>query len=554
MSLIGKILNPKKQNVEKLIKSMPTQWGMQDKITANDLGNGRFLFNFTTEEDLQSVLSQGPFHFNFCMFVLVRWEPIVHDEYPWNIPFWVEITGIPLHLWTVTNLKRIGGKLGHIDTMELAAGRLLVDVDTRKPLIFTKKVQSPGGDEVSIQFTYDRLFKHCSYCGFLTHEAANCTKKMEDQRQQAKEAGVFSRVQLPFEPQNRQSLLEDRTRRDLYHSHRDRKNDTWKDHEAVKPATAAYSRSSRENRDRVEHDYSERRHERLVERPLRRPGDNRWSHSGSRHSQRYVPYHTKKPQIWKEKISRVGCSSSNISTDIEVMELGHHDDTYQDRLLKIAEECSGNENAPRGSGKKLASTIVSPYHASNENDVNVTFRSKSSTRAIDFSPMENVTRDIDFSHMENEMHNNDLNKGQIIEALHDMDIGGSSVGAQLHDASMDVDATDDDDVDLLGEELKEMEEPHHIASSSNEVARGSKARSSNKGPSRHGILRGMPVRKAEFLRRGSPRKRSKSIGIPSLGETEHQRHVRNSSSKKARTSSHKSTELEGSKKTPKIYS
>ncbi|KAG2246868.1 hypothetical protein Bca52824_086496 [Brassica carinata] len=157
------------------------------------------------------------------------------------------------------------------------------------------------------------------------------------------------------------------------------------------------------------------------------------------------------------------------------MELGHHDDTYQDRLLKIAEECSGNENAPRGSGKKLASTIVSPYHASNENDVNVTFRS------------------------------------QIIEALHDMDIGGSSVGAQLHDASMDVDATDDDDVDLLGEELKEMEEPHHIASSSNEVARGSKARSSNKGPSRHGILRGMPVRKAEFLRRDSPRKRSKSI-------------------------------------------
>uniref|UniRef100_A0A0D3BHP9 RNase H type-1 domain-containing protein n=1 Tax=Brassica oleracea var. oleracea TaxID=109376 RepID=A0A0D3BHP9_BRAOL len=80
-----------------------------------------------------------------------------------------------------------------------------------------------------------------------------------------------------------------------------------------------------------------------------------------------------------------------------------------------------------------------------------------------------------------------------------------------------------------------MEEPHHIASSSNEVARGSKARSSNKGPSRHGILRGMPVRKAEFLRRGSPRKRSKSIGIPSLGKTEHQRHVRNSSSKKART-------------------
>ena len=46
------------------------------------------------------------------------------------------------------------------------------------------------------------------------------------------------------------------------------------------------------------------------------------SDSGSGHSQRYVPYQTMKPQIWKEKISRVGCSSSNTSTDLEVMDLG----------------------------------------------------------------------------------------------------------------------------------------------------------------------------------------------------------------------------------------
>lgn len=71
MSLIGKILNLKKQNVEKLITSMPTQWGVQDRVTANDLGNGKFLLNFTSEEDLKHVLSEGPFHHNFCMFVLV---------------------------------------------------------------------------------------------------------------------------------------------------------------------------------------------------------------------------------------------------------------------------------------------------------------------------------------------------------------------------------------------------------------------------------------------------------------------------------------------------
>ncbi|KAF2564665.1 hypothetical protein F2Q70_00017696 [Brassica cretica] len=56
MSLIGKVLNPKKQNVEKLVQTMPTQWGLQNRITSNELGNGKFLLNFTTEEDFISVL------------------------------------------------------------------------------------------------------------------------------------------------------------------------------------------------------------------------------------------------------------------------------------------------------------------------------------------------------------------------------------------------------------------------------------------------------------------------------------------------------------------
>lgn len=161
MSLIGKILNPKKQNVEKLIQTMPTHWGMQDLITANDLGSGRFLFNFTSEEDLKSVLSKGPFHYSYCMFVLVRWEPIVYDDYPWIIPFWVQLPGIPLHYWTLKNLRKIGERLGHIDTIELSEGRMLIDIDSRLPLKFSKKLEAPEGD-ITIQIKYDMLFKHCT--------------------------------------------------------------------------------------------------------------------------------------------------------------------------------------------------------------------------------------------------------------------------------------------------------------------------------------------------------------------------------------------------------
>ncbi|KAJ4876049.1 DUF4283 domain-containing protein [Raphanus sativus] len=52
-TLIGKILNPKKQDVEKLLQTMPSQWGLAERITANDLGNGKFLFNFESEDDIK---------------------------------------------------------------------------------------------------------------------------------------------------------------------------------------------------------------------------------------------------------------------------------------------------------------------------------------------------------------------------------------------------------------------------------------------------------------------------------------------------------------------
>ncbi|KAL0731209.1 hypothetical protein Bca4012_027303 [Brassica carinata] len=197
LTLIGKILNPKKQNIDKLLQKMPSQWGMEDRITANDLGDGKFLLNFNSEDELKSVLRQGPFHFNFCMFVLVRWEPIVHDDYPWIIPFWVRVIGVPLHLWTVENLKNIGGRLGHVDTLELSEGRMLIDVDTRRPLKFSRKFESPDGDEVTIEIKYDILFKHCSTCGMLTHEKEYCPSLDVTTRQPRPERpDVFSRVQL----------------------------------------------------------------------------------------------------------------------------------------------------------------------------------------------------------------------------------------------------------------------------------------------------------------------------------------------------------------------
>ncbi|KAJ4875880.1 Uncharacterized protein Rs2_40898 [Raphanus sativus] len=184
---------------------MHVQWSLSDRITANDLGNGKFLFNFITEDDLNSVLRQGPFHYNFCMFVLVRWEPIVHDDYPWIIPF-----------WTDGNLRNIGGRLGHVDTLELTEGRMLIDIDTRKPLKFSRKVEYKG-DEVTIEIKYTMLFKHCSGCGMLTHEISYFpTNNARPRIQATARSDVFTRMQLPNEEVSTQRQYRNAPARDHF--------------------------------------------------------------------------------------------------------------------------------------------------------------------------------------------------------------------------------------------------------------------------------------------------------------------------------------------------
>ncbi|CDY36620.1 hypothetical protein Bca4012_098358 [Brassica carinata] len=137
------------------------------------------------------------------MFVLVRWEPIVHDDYPWMIPFWTRLIGVPLHLWTENNMREIGSRLDHVnvDTLELAEGRMLIDIDTRRPLKFSRNAESPEGDEVTIEIKYDMLFKHCSTCGMLTHEKEYYSSLgIKDKTlPQLDRPDVFARVQLPAE-------------------------------------------------------------------------------------------------------------------------------------------------------------------------------------------------------------------------------------------------------------------------------------------------------------------------------------------------------------------
>ncbi|KAF2536976.1 hypothetical protein F2Q70_00004505 [Brassica cretica] len=93
---------------------------------------------------------------------------------------------------------------------------MLIDVDTRRPLTFKRKIASPEGDEGWIQIHYEKIFKYGKTCGMVTHELALCPTTETTLAIQGAQSDVFSRVQLPANDVSRQSLLRDKETENRY--------------------------------------------------------------------------------------------------------------------------------------------------------------------------------------------------------------------------------------------------------------------------------------------------------------------------------------------------
>lgn len=176
LTLIGRLTNPSEQRIGSLIPSLPRKWDIQGRVIGSDIGNNCFQFRFETERDLQRVLDNRPYHFNYWMIILQRWEPIISEAFPSIIPFWVRIKGLPLHFWQEGMVRSIGRELGAYDTHEITktSAKVRVMVNALKPLITETIIEFATGEECKINLEYERLENHCSHCGLLSHLPSHC--------------------------------------------------------------------------------------------------------------------------------------------------------------------------------------------------------------------------------------------------------------------------------------------------------------------------------------------------------------------------------------------
>ncbi|KAG2302641.1 hypothetical protein Bca52824_031292 [Brassica carinata] len=145
-TLIGRCMNPEEQDMKALFLNLPKIWKLEKGVSGKDLGFGKFQFDFEKEEDIEAVLKQQPYHFDYWMLSLARWQPMKSQSFPSEILFWVRLLGVPMEFRTVPTFESIGNAIGRTVDVDLDNVRVQVVVDGFKELCFETTLDFKGGE------------------------------------------------------------------------------------------------------------------------------------------------------------------------------------------------------------------------------------------------------------------------------------------------------------------------------------------------------------------------------------------------------------------------
>ncbi|RID58033.1 hypothetical protein BRARA_F01361 [Brassica rapa] len=173
LTLIGRITNPSVQRMWPLLSFFTELWKSDVRPVGADLGNGMFQFQFEREQDLQNFLDKRPYHYARWMVIVQRWEPTLSKSFPSEIPFWIKVQGVPIHLWSEEILRSIGDDIGKFEKADITplAMKMRAHVNGLLPLIKSTVIEYSNGEEIIATLVYEKLEKHCSTCLRLDHES-----------------------------------------------------------------------------------------------------------------------------------------------------------------------------------------------------------------------------------------------------------------------------------------------------------------------------------------------------------------------------------------------
>lgn len=176
LTLIGRVTNPKYQRIWSLIPFFADHWKCATRPEGADLGQGKFQFLFSSQQDIQQVLDNRPYHFAHWMVIIEKWEPTISPSFPSKIPFWIQVQDVPVHLWNEAILRSIGEDLGSFESWEITPtkARFRTQINGLLPLLFKYTLDFSNGDELQATLVYEKLEKYCTSCFNLDHAKEDC--------------------------------------------------------------------------------------------------------------------------------------------------------------------------------------------------------------------------------------------------------------------------------------------------------------------------------------------------------------------------------------------
>lgn len=80
-------------------------------------------------------------------------------NFPNQIPFWIHVQGIPLHLWSEKALISIANDIGTWDKTEITSttAKMRVFIDGLQPLVTETSLEFDEGQEVKATLVYEKI-------------------------------------------------------------------------------------------------------------------------------------------------------------------------------------------------------------------------------------------------------------------------------------------------------------------------------------------------------------------------------------------------------------
>lgn len=181
-ALVGCMVGPRPGR--KKVDDLVTSWGVECSFSFHP--NGWIVFKFNNAEDLESVLTKGPYN-SFGYPWIIRKVPeyfTFSDTCFSSVPIWINLRKLPKKCWSKKVLSKIGSQLRNPISTDMVTetrmfndcARILVEVDLNEPIVEKVSLSMPNGRIWDQPVEYEIRPVVCGKCKAVGHVEEKCKR------------------------------------------------------------------------------------------------------------------------------------------------------------------------------------------------------------------------------------------------------------------------------------------------------------------------------------------------------------------------------------------